>query len=161
MAYSLIDQVTLDLDIFLKSPFPHFSGIHIATAGGVLPERVAEFDIQFDQNAILFTKFERQYNYRLNPNLNEIVYFESAFNRELYIEDFIDKARKGFFTFDKSDINAPFDKFYHLVAYPLPNISYNKRNLLINETKIDDNIFRNIIRNQSDFFEKIELFKNI
>lgn len=188
MAFSIEDQLTADMDIFIPIEnalnkiirseksisivgeiiYPFLDNridvcaIHVASAGGILPERLMELDNILNGNASKFRAARQQFECKINPNLNEIKRFKSAYHRELYIEDFVDKARKGFVSFDKTDINNPGDKSFHLVAYPIwgKNQFYAVQNLGFEKISFDGIILNNIFNNP-DLFKEFELFKGI
>jgi len=109
--------------------------IHTATAGGYIPSRIFE-----DPTHAIFRQKLKSVNnklffdYKLNPNLEEILSlkFEAQginsnnFDREAYLFDFIEYARRGVFSFDRTFISEPFNQKYHLVAYPFINEHYNQ-----------------------------------
>ncbi|MBZ4034494.1 hypothetical protein K6T82_06935 [Flavobacterium sp. 17A] len=160
MAFTIEEQLCSDMDIFF--PCNGLFRLHVATAGGVLPEKLMNLDKILNYNAKQFRSYKQQFEYIINPNLDEIKFFKSSFHRQLYIEDFVDKARKGFVSFDKSDINDPYDKLFHVVAYPKPTseIFFFHPKFDLREIQFSETIYQNII-DSNNTFGKINLFSNI
>lgn len=112
-----------DLDIFIFLPSLK---IHIATAGAILPDYILSLA---NNNYIIYDYYntiDSKNEYLINPNLEEIVYKKeyskrNDFDEKLYLESFIKLASKGFYSFDKTNIQDPLDKKFHLVAYPINN----------------------------------------
>ena len=113
MAYSQIEQETLDLDIFLKDSNKY---VHIATGGGQIPDNLALLDASSQEFKDL--KLDNIFNeseIEVNPLLREILNIEELEN---YLEDFIKYAKLGFYSYDKTNI-GDFKNFnFHLVAKP-------------------------------------------
>lgn len=161
MAFSVLEQLSSDLDLYISLPIPGL-GIHVATAGGILPENIMEFDNVFNKNAETFLQITRKFEFALNPNLDELIQFKSVYHKQLYIEDFVDKAQKGFYCFDKSNIDDCYDKSFHIVAYPINLIPYFNKDyeFQLSETPYDILILENL-QNSLNPFGKINLFENI
>ena len=116
MAYSIIEQSSLDLDIFFKD---EDKIIHLASAGGILPKQLLNSDVYNNRllNTIL-TDYSFEFQYELNPNLVEIL----AINQdelENYTKTFIEMAKKGFYSYDKTVLGDFTDQTFHLVARPV------------------------------------------
>lgn len=127
-----------DLDIYIFLPSLK---IHIASAGAILPDYIFSLT---NNNDIIYDYYKTdniKNEYLVNPNLEEIVYQKEylknkEFSKEIYLKSFINHASKGFFSFDKTNIQNPDDKQFHLVAYPINrndkgfnNLYYLKENL--------------------------------
>lgn len=160
MAFTIEEQLSFDMDIFF--PINGLYHLHIATAGGILPEKLMELDNTLNYNATQFKSYKQQFEYLINPNLNEIKFFESSYHRQLYIEDFADKARKGFVSFDKSNIHDPYDKSFHIVAYPKNSLElfFTHQQSNLKTIPFSETIFQNII-DSNNVLGKINLFSNI
>ncbi|CAI9675549.1 MULTISPECIES: hypothetical protein [Elizabethkingia] len=117
MAYSVIEQRTLDLNIFFKDDKKI---IHLASAGGDLPINLLNSD---EYNETFFEELiqlEPIFEIQINPNLIEILgNDENQINIEQYIYDFAEIAKRGIFSYDKTFLSNPESKKYHLVAMPL------------------------------------------
>ncbi|WP_199155461.1 hypothetical protein [Chromobacterium sp. ASV23] len=108
--------------------------IHIATAGGVVSKDVYENPVHFQiRKKVKNLPSEMKMEWKLNPYLDEIFAEkkkfnneEYAFDEESYKHDFIEYAKCGFFSFDRTNLNDPSDSKYHLVAYPVFNENYNE-----------------------------------
>ena len=122
MAYSIEQQHSRDIDWYFKDGNGNL--IHVASAGGRLPKIIEEndelMDIIHSQILDLPTQFEES----INPNLGQFVSFNSNEARELYLEDFVNMARKGIISIDKTKLGNFEDTTYHIVAYKK---KYNKR----------------------------------
>lgn len=93
--------------------------VHVASAGSLLPEIINDrnklrkiqkqvFDLPyiFDDNDIIIN--DRFINERFNNN-------EDISN---YLSSFIDMARKGFVSMDRTNLQEPDDQTYHIVCMP-------------------------------------------
>lgn len=117
MRYPDIYLFNHDIDWFCKVNGVY---IHVASAGGLLPSQINDDDSL--KNA--------QYQVELLPDIysdEEIEYNEVAISNVLgndaksraqYIELFTAMARKGFASFDRTNIADSLDNHYHLVCKP-------------------------------------------
>lgn len=130
MAYSLLEQETMDLDIFLKDSNKY---VHIATGGGQIPNNLASLDISSEEFKNL--QLDNIYDeIEINPFLNEILNLD---NLESYLEDFIKYAKLGFYSYDKTKL-GDFKNFdFHLVAKPKNGTHSNKLYKTIQEFDFD------------------------
>lgn len=131
--------------------------IHVASAGGQLPSLINDDDSL--KNA--------QYQVELLPDIysdEEIEYNEEAINNALgingekgryqYVESFTAMARKGFASFDRTNIANPQDNHYHLVCKP-KNMNRRPENLeLLN---IDISTFAVLLRQGGIDLGKLKL----
>ena len=117
MAYSLIEQETRDLDIFFKD---NSKLIHIASAGGQIPNQLAENDKQNEEFASEILNFEQTFDVEVNENLVEFVNIPDN-GLERYLRDFVLMASRGFYSYDKTKLGNFEDQFFHLVARPKKN----------------------------------------
>lgn len=96
--------------------------VHVASAGGLLPDIINDrnklrkiqkqvFDLPYilDDNDIIINS--RFINERFNNN-------EDIAN---YLSSFIDIAKKGFISMDRTNLLDPDDQTYHIVCMPKPN----------------------------------------
>lgn len=97
---------------------------HFATAG--LQVRDEIFFDPSHNNFRMFIKnypLKKAFEYKLNPYLDDIIsskYFTNPeFKLDIYLKDFIDYAKMGLFSFDRTTINSQTDPKFHLVAYPI------------------------------------------
>lgn len=95
--------------------------IHVASAGGGIPSQINDDetlrDIQY-QVALLediYTDEDIVYN---DEAIGNVLGENGAKNREQYIESFKAMARKGFASFDRTNIADFSDNRYHLVCWP-------------------------------------------
>lgn len=127
MAYSNIEIYTTDIDWFVFDSNNVY--IHAASAGSVLPELIRVNNEQNEQNFLLVSSLEKRYferEYEINPNIIELAQIKEQ-DLQLYLRDFVAMAQKGFYSFDKTNINNPEDTIYHLVAKPQGNAKMEKR----------------------------------
>ena len=106
-----------DIDWFCKI---HNTPCHFASAGGILPEPLRERK--------LLRKLQRdvclaEYLYEENEiSYNEEFLRERFRNdegaRETYLRTFKEMARKGFVSFDRTNLSNSDDNTYHVVCYP-------------------------------------------
>jgi hypothetical protein len=115
MAYSLIEQHSRDLDIFLRDSNKL---IHFASAGGLLPIRTINSDEYNDLIIADISRDQSEFEIEINANLLELLNLNQD-NLERYLASFIEMAKKGFYTYDKSKLGNFEDQTFHLVAKPL------------------------------------------
>jgi len=125
-----IDPTDYDLDIFCELDI---FKLHFATAGGIIPHKTMIDPDHHRFRASLKSKVNTlSFNYKLNPALDQILAIKSeeqrfsfdGENRALYLYDFINYAKKGLFSFDRTFISKPSNSNYHLVAYPILDENY-------------------------------------
>lgn len=113
----ITDQFAYDFDWFFVDSEGQLC--HVASAAGRLPTRIGRMGVEEIQNiSRLIRLLPAQFEYEINPRLDEIKSFESNLQRTNYLEDFILFAKRGLYSFDKSKLNNFEDPHYHLVAYP-------------------------------------------
>lgn len=133
MAYSEIEQSTLDLDIFFSD---NNKLIHLASGGGILPDKLTETEKYNDYISRLMPSLSTEFEIEINPNLPEILnLIENGL--ENYLSSFVEIAKKGFYTYDRSNIGQFHDTTFHLVAKP-------KTDLNLNEFIKEDEIFKSL-----------------
>ncbi|MCP2028734.1 hypothetical protein L1276_003905 [Flavobacterium sp. HSC-32F16] len=167
MAYELTYLLTNDIDIFLKIHDCFI--IHIASAGAILPTELAALDQLLIRNKSIVYDFDSVFEVQINPNLQQLLKFKNAQEKDRYLTDFIRIAKKGIFSFDKTIVEDSTDPFYHLVAWPKSPFNPHKLDELLPietpeyiSSKIENNInelFRTF--NRDSLFDKFELLKNI
>ena len=106
-----------DYDVFI---FLDNIRIHIASGGAILPSKITNLVKNNPEIYSSLNTFPEQ-EFEINKKLNEIISYEGT-SREQYLRSFENYAKKGFYSFDKTNINNPKDKYYHLVAYPKKKI---------------------------------------
>lgn len=146
------EYLNIDIDYILN--INNFN-IHVASAGGKIPDIINQ---NREQNNDLIEKVKKMpYIFSideiiLNKNIPEILrlYDQIDFIRttlnacrikhteenmidiylnKIYGYSFINYARKGFYSFDRTNINNPDNNQYHLVAYPPHTHDYLDLNL--------------------------------
>lgn len=128
--------------------------VHVASAGALLPEVINDrnklrkiqkqvFDLPyiFDDNDIIINS--RFINERFNNN-------EDISN---YLSSFIDMAKKGFISMDRTNLLDPEDQTYHIVCMPNKIIQ-----LKIEIIKIEQGFFK--FNKPIENIKLFELFKN-
>lgn len=143
MAYSLLEQHSRDLDIFLSDGNKL---IHIASGGGSLPKPILETDIYNENILSSISKSNSNFEVDINPNLIEILDLKEN-ELQNYMTSFVDMARKGFYSYDKTRIGNFEDQTFHLVAKPSspinPNILFESyeitQEIIISESNFPDN----------------------
>jgi hypothetical protein len=102
--------------------------IHIATAGGFINRRIYTNPDHAKIRARLRDPSNvEKFDYRLNPNLDEILFqnaSNSGMDRGTYLVDFVEYAKSGCFSFDRTYISESNNFLYHLVAYPVITENY-------------------------------------
>ena len=95
--------------------------IHVASAGGNIPSqinnvnRLREIQYQIEMLQDIYTNEEIIYNEQAITN---IISQTGVEERSQYIESFRAMSRKGFVSFDRTNIGDPEDNKYHLVCRP-------------------------------------------
>ena len=97
--------------------------IHVASAGGDIPsqvndiERLKDIHRQISLLPDIYTNEAIEYN---ETGIANILSQDSIglMERSQYIESFTAMARKGFVSFDRTNIGNPNDNQYHLVCKP-------------------------------------------
>lgn len=119
MAYSEIDQTTLDLNWYFRDFYNRVCVC--ASGGGLLPKPIVENDSgneEFHNYALeLPQKFEVERIKDVRGKIEGI----SSENIDLYFQNFESLASRGLYVFDKLQLNNPEDGYYVLVAYPIYN----------------------------------------
>lgn len=134
MAYSDIEIYTRDIDWFIQDS--QLINIHAASAGRNIPDIIIQNNILNEDLLNQFLNLPKKYEkIETNPNLQNM----GIENTKEYLSDFIDMAQKGFYSFDKTNINNPDDDRYHLVAYPV-NYDYSDEIFFPNEFMITTNL---------------------
>ena len=162
MAYSLVEQISRDLDVFL---FDETKIIHIATAGGVLPEKIASTEINFDKEIYTINSYRRIFNYKRNDSLirNNLV------SKEFYFRAFERMSKRGFYSYDKVYIDDSENQIYQLISYPIYDrqIKVTKFDFLIQPNEIRKyglTVDLNLIKTSKQFqvdFDEFDLFEYI
>ena len=95
--------------------------IHVASAGGDIPSQINDVEslkeAQF-QVALLpdiYTDEEIEYN---EAAIKNVLGPDGLKGREAYIESFTAMSRKGFISYDKTNVGDPTDNRYHRVCKP-------------------------------------------
>ncbi|RXJ76987.1 hypothetical protein CRV03_06910 [Arcobacter sp. F155] len=117
MEYSLNYQLTKDIDFFLIDR--DFNLFHFASAGSLLPDNVIN---NYEENKLVkssILQMDELFDIEINPELEEFVEFENENMREQYLRDFIYYAKRGFHSYDNTNINNYENQNYHLVAKPV------------------------------------------
>lgn len=95
--------------------------VHAASAGGSLPdqindiEKLIEVQYQVEQLPDIYSNDDIVYN---NTVINNLLRINGEKGRRQYIESFTAMARKGFVSFDRTNILDPTNNQYHLVCRP-------------------------------------------
>lgn len=124
MKYQKRYLATHDIDWFCKINNIY---IHVASAGGVLPEIVDNSEVNRKIQRIVDELPVLDDEVIITPlihNVNSINYENEDCEND-YVKSFKEMASKGFYSFDRVDINNIDSNNYHLVAYP----NYENNNL--------------------------------
>lgn len=119
MAYSVIEQLTLDINWYFAD---HYNRICIAaSAGGLLPKQITENDEDNEQFHKIVSNLPLRFEVARNENIRSLIQGIESQNLEDYFQDFEKLASRGLYVFDKLKLDNPEDGFYILVAYPIYN----------------------------------------
>ena len=114
MGYSKFEQETTDLDLYFRDSE---KDVHIASGGGRIPEAINLLEQQIESFKDNWLIIEEEYEIEINPNLKELLNL-SKDGYEFYIGDFEKNAKKGFYSYDKTNLGNLEDSTFHLVAKP-------------------------------------------
>ena len=117
MKYSINYMLTRDIDWFC---IINGRCVHIASAGGLLPDRINDRDslreiqhlVSTSEN--IYSPEEITYNEQFLSNR----FAEKYEEREKYLSTFREMALKGFISLDRTNWNNPDDNTYHIVCRP-------------------------------------------
>lgn len=87
-----------------------------ASGGGQLPRSVAKSAENLELLALYFKNLPEKYGVIINPSLDKII---TDGVDERYLKSFVQMAKKGLFSFDRTVLNSFTDPNYHLVAKPV------------------------------------------
>lgn len=135
MAYSEIELQTRDIDIFFKEKNKM---IHLATAGGLIPQVLINNDIANENYASNVRNLPEQFQIEINPNLVQLLSLEPDTLND-YLLEFTLMAKRGFYSYDKTNLGQFNDPTFHLVAKPK---EHNKESILRNKnlTEVKSNL---------------------
>ncbi len=109
--------------------------VHVASAGGNIPN--------FINNYSVLRPSQRAAEALVDINTDDEIHINEAFlrgmnvNLEHYLPSFVRMAKKGFYSFDRTNVDNPEDDHYHLVAWPTHSVS-NVENLpVVNTVGLD------------------------
>ena len=97
-----------------------------ASGGGLLPESILGLEKEDYLEVIAYMRGLREIpgiEIIINPDLDELIGFESLEEKARYLESYILMAKKGLIAFDKTMVMYEFDHNYHLVATPSVQLS--------------------------------------
>ncbi len=143
MAYSAIQQATLDLNWYFLDLFNRIC--IAASAGGILPNVIAENDNNNDRfhNAVM--DLPSRYKVARNENIIDVIKGIKSDNLDDYYKDFENLASRGLYVFDRINIEKPEDGNYLLVAYPIYNTKTDSVPLASEYLKLITRLNRTII----------------
>ncbi|MDR6546395.1 hypothetical protein J2810_002454 [Chryseobacterium rhizosphaerae] len=115
--YTEIEQQTLDIDwFFTDGKYVGFT----ASGAGKLPESVARSSENNETLVSYFRNLPEISEVIVNAKLNDLLIeiFRTGPD-ERYLQDFVSMTKKGFYCFDKTNLNNFLDYDYHLVTSPV------------------------------------------
>ena len=114
------EQYFLDINWYFADYFNRLCVV--ASGGGTLPSFLSEKQSRNNEFHEIVLDLEERFSSQRNENaVNIIVDLNSNENLDQYFEDFESLAKKGFYVYDKIDLNNAEDSKYLLVAYPIYN----------------------------------------
>lgn len=94
----------------------------VASGGGILPDFLLDKESRNNNFHEMVMDLPELFKIKRNENAFENINgIDSSVNLDEYFSDFESLARKGFYVYDKVDINNTNDLKYILVAYPIYN----------------------------------------
>ncbi len=133
-----IEQQTLDIDWFFIADQ---NIAFVASGGGKLPQSVAKSLEKNKMLASFFRSLPVISEIIISPDLNKVVM--TPINDQ-YLADFVDMAKKGLFSFDKTVLNDFSESHYHLVAKPVNPLKFNQLPIEIKEAISESRYHENI-----------------
>lgn len=121
--YTEIEQQTLDIDwFFTDGKYIGFT----ASGAGKLPESIARSSENNEKLVSYFRNLPEISEVIVNPKLNDLLIgiFGTGAN-ERYLHNFVSMTKKGFYSFDKTNLNNFLDYDYHLVTSPMNPLTIN------------------------------------
>jgi hypothetical protein len=115
MSYSLTEQYSRDIDFYVLNI--HLGFLHFASAGAKLPSIIEGNDLNNEELHLAVLELPFDFEYEVNPNLGEILELNEE-QLTTYRADFVEMAKRGLYSFDKTKINNQEDQTYHIVAWP-------------------------------------------
>ena len=106
------EQQALDIDWFFTNY--EYNGFG-ASGGGLLPASVAKSKENNELLKLYFNDLPERCGARISYHLNKIIEHPD----ERYLFDFVKMAKKGLFSFDRTNPGNYSDHNYHLVAIPV------------------------------------------
>lgn len=109
--------------------------VHVASAGGDIPNFINDFGV--------LRPGQRAAEALEDINTDDEVHINEAFlrgmnvNLEHYLPSFIRMAKKGFYSFDRTNVDNPEDDHYHLVAWPSHPVNNVENIPEINSGRLD------------------------
>lgn len=109
--------------------------VHVASAGGNIPN--------FIDNYSVLRPSQRAAEALVDINTDDEIHINEAFlrgmnvNLEHYLPSFVRMAKKGFYSFDRTNVDNPEDDHYHLVAWPTHSVSNVENIPVVNTVGLD------------------------
>jgi len=117
--FTEIEQETLDIDWFFTNG--DLIG-HVASGGAKLPASVAGSKENIKLLFSFFTKLPGKCGLIVNPDLKHVI---DDINDD-YLSPFIEMAKKGIYSYDRTNFNNFGGSEYHLVASPAEPIKFGE-----------------------------------
>lgn len=109
--------------------------VHVASAGGNIPN--------FINNYSVLRPSQRAAEALVDINTDDEIHINEAFlrgmnvNLEHYLPSFVRMAKKGLYSFDRTNVDNPEDDHYHLVAWPTHSVSNVENIPVVNTVGLD------------------------
>lgn len=109
--------------------------VHVASAGGNIPN--------FINNYSVLRPSQRAAEALVDINTDDEIHINEAFlrgknvNLEHYLPSFVRMAKRGFYSFDRTNVDNPEDDHYHLVAWPTHSVSNVENIPVVNTVGLD------------------------
>ena len=116
MAYSSADQHSRDLDLFFRDKV---KCVHVASGGGSIPDILAATELLNEAFAESVRNFEGptllDEEIEVNPRIAEIIGLpDNSTQMDRYLTSFLALARRGFHSYDKTNLGDFDDSTFHL-----------------------------------------------
>lgn len=140
---NLENENSFDLDLFL---FDSSKIIHISTAGMTLINSLRNMNLlEYNSNFKTVLSYRRTFKFEVNRQLER----DNITVRESYFSFFNLMAKRGFYSYDKVNIDNNEDYNFQLISKPI----YNRKLIINDEFELGNTFSENIINYKLDLFK--------
>jgi len=126
----------------------------VASGGGLLPFFLQNQDNKNNEFHAIVYELPERFNSERNQNILEAITDLKEDNLDQYFQDFDSLAKKGFFVYDKININNTEDSKYVLVTYPIYDTETDSYPISLENLNLIPKTKGTIISRNNDSFSK-------